>query len=176
MQAFAEVMDLKVTQQDGTYFLHPKTVTGTDFGVSDPGSVYVVGRKVNTQTLADGTVLVSLWQAAEAAGFRVNPNPSLGTIDVSKAPVPKIDLPMDIAASGVPADEGESSEAAASESSPKSVHKPVKRGTIPESGNTGLRALKPLPPRYINQRGAAVDCAQAVTPGRYNLVVFGADW
>lgn len=174
MQAFAEVMELKVSQQDGTYFLHPKTVTGTDFGVSDPGSVYVVGRKVVSQTLPDGTVLISLWQSAESAGFRVSPNSTLGTIDVTKAPVPKLELPMDVAAA--PEAESASETAIPAEESSKSTRKSVKKGTVPGRGDQGLKAVTPLPPRYINRAGAAVDCAQAITPGRYNLVVFGADW
>jgi hypothetical protein len=175
MKAFAEVMDLQVTDQEGTIFLHPKGVTGTDFGVRDPGAVYVVGRKVESQAQADGTLLISLWQAAESAGFRVIPNASLGTVDVAKAPVPKIDLPMEVGASDAvttpdtdPGNEAESVE--------KPGKKAVKRGTIPGKGDVGLKALTPLPPRYINRGGAAVDCSQNLTPGRYNLVVFGADW
>lgn len=173
MQAFAEVMDLQITQQEGTYFLHPKGVTATDFGVRDPGAVYVVGRKVNSQVLANGTTLISLWESAESAGFRVVPNTSLGTVDVSKAPVPKIDLPMDVVAADPVA---ESLPEETPDSTPKAPgRKPVKRGTIP-GGDVGLKVLAPVPPRYINRNGAAVDCAQNLTPGRYNLVVFGADW
>lgn len=165
MKAFAEAMGLAVTEQGGAFFVHPREVAGNDFGIiSDPGAVYVVGKRVDADPGAAGDMLISLWQAAEAAGFRAQANASLGTIDVNKAPTPKIDMPVAM------------DEPAESTSADPTGRKPVKRGTIPGKGDDGLRVLTGMPPKRINKPGMAVDVQQALIPGRHNLVVFGADW
>lgn len=167
LNAFAEIMGLKVTEQEGALFVHPREVTGTDFGVSgDPGGVYVVGRRVQSEVEADGTVMISLWEAADAAGFVVRPNAALHTIDIYMKPVPRIPVVMD----DTPA-------VAASTSSgkSKSTGKP-RKGVIPGQEDPSVRAFESMPPRQINQPGAAVDLKANLVAGRPNLIVFGANW
>lgn len=167
MKSFAAAMDLALSEQNGALILHPKEVAGTDFGVSGVGNIFVIGKQVQAPPSGEGNWMISLYEAGEAAGFRVMSSASLGTIDVSRPTPPKLAILTD------------TPEEPAEPSAPTSkARKSVKRGTIPgqEGEELGLRVLKGMPPRNINQPGAAVDIQQYLVPNRYNLVVFGAPW
>lgn len=147
MKDFAAALGLSVAEQGGAFWLQ---ATGDAAPEAGPdivaGSVYILGKRVETEPGADGELMISLWEAAEAAGFRAQANPQLGSIDVNKMPSP-----------GTGAATRPSGQTVAAAAPP-----------APVSG--------PMPPRRINTPGARVDVERALIPGRYNLVVFGADW
>lgn len=182
--AFAEAMGLKITEQDGATILHPPEVrVGTDFGSVDAGAVYVVGKKVESSAGPGGAVMIPLFASAEAAGARAVPNRSMGTIDVNMLPKPAVAEPTqpEVAADATAADsttpEASGDAVDGLDAGEKPVKKPVKRGVIPGTGDTtGLKVLTVIPPKQINRPGAAVDYRQHLVSGRYNLVLFGANW
>lgn len=179
MKAFAEAMGLKVTQQGLTTILHPSDLSSvTDFGVSEEGGVFVVGVKVESRPGPGGELMIPLVASAEAAGCRVQLNPSLGTIDVNLIPLkPPVAVEATPAASESPASEEPAKEEPPKEETAR-VRKPVKRGVVPgKADDLGLRAvMTPLPPQKINRPGEAVEIREHLVKGRYTLVVFGAPW
>ena len=77
-KAFAEAMGLAVSQVNGAW------VAGSaPTGQPEAGQVYVNGKKLENVTVSGDSAMVSLFEAAEAAGARASLNKELGSIDVN---------------------------------------------------------------------------------------------
>ncbi|MBI3924250.1 MAG: hypothetical protein HY319_01795 [Armatimonadetes bacterium] len=130
LTAFAAAMDLVVTEQNGSKVAYPKDAgTVTDFGINEPGHVFVVGKEVRSAVDPSGEVMVSLWDAAEAAGARVVLNRDLGTIEVNLM-VKAVTAPGSAAGAG-----------ASTPVAPLNINKPGQEVTIAQhliSGKTNI--------------------------------------